>query len=169
MRDEVVKYCETISTESHLGITEIIKMLGIGKGKYYQWRLRLGTENNHNGKQPKQHWLTPEKRQSIIDFARSYISTNQYYLHDDYRRIPYMGIDANKFACSPATVYRVLSKSGLLSKWKGKRHSSKGTGYRQPNEAHKEWHTNIKSERQCVIINRGDTERNKPDSCTSRT
>lgn len=144
MRDEVVTYSEKLSQESSLGISLLIKMLGISRTKYYQWRIRIGTENNHNGKQPKQHWLTPEEKQAIIDYARKYIGSHQYYLQDGYRRIAYMGIDDNKFACSPATVYRVLSKAGLLSRWKGKHRSSKGTGYRQPLEAHNEWHTDIK-------------------------
>jgi putative transposase len=54
-----------------------------------------------------------------------------------------MGIDKNIFACSPTSVYRVLSKAGLLSKWKNRR-SSKGTGYKQPLAPYKEWHTDIK-------------------------
>jgi transposase InsO family protein len=137
-------YSREISEKSQIGITMIIGMLGIKRDKYYNWVQRLGNENNHNGQQPKQHWLTPEEKKAIIDFARKYILTNQYYLADGYRRITYNGIDANVFACSPGSVYRVLSKAGLLSKWRNKKNSSKGSGYNQPLEPHQEWHTDIK-------------------------
>lgn len=119
-------------------------MTGINSGKYYNWRRRFSKQNNHNGTIPKAHWLTPEEKQSIIDYAGKYISSNSYYLKDGYRRIAYNGLDENVFAVSPTTVYRVLSKAGLLSKWKGKHRSSKGSGYRQPAGPHQEWHTDIK-------------------------
>jgi len=122
----------------------MIKMTGISRVKYYNWRKRLGMENSHNGSVPKAHWLTPEERQAIIDYARNYISSNSYYLKDGYRRIAYMGLDENVFAVSPTSVYRVLSKAGLLNKWRGKHRSSKGSGYRQPDGPHREWHTDIK-------------------------
>ena len=119
-------------------------MIGIQRSKYYEWRNRLGVENNHNGKLPKQHWLTPDEKNVIIEYARKYIHSHQYYLQDGYRRITYLGIDENVFACSPSSVYRVLSKAGLLSKWKNRKHSNKGKGYNQPLEPFKEYHTDIK-------------------------
>jgi putative transposase len=45
-------------------------MLGIRREKYYDWVKRYGQENNHNGKIPKKHWLTPEEQEAIIEFAR---------------------------------------------------------------------------------------------------
>lgn len=140
----MVKYSNEIQQKSHLRISQIIGMLGINRSKYYSWQHRTGIANNHNGEQPKQHWLTPDERQSIIDYARQYIGSHQYYLQDGYRRIAYMGIDENAFACSPISVYRVLSKAGLLSKWKNKKKSIKGTGYKQPLCPYQEWHTDIK-------------------------
>jgi transposase InsO family protein len=119
-------------------------MTGIGRCKFYEWQKRLGSDNKHNGKMPKSHWLLPQERQAIIDFASKYITENSYYLRDGYRRIAYMGIDKNAFAASPSSVYRVLSKAGLLNKWKGKTNTSKGMGYRQPLAPHQEWHTDIK-------------------------
>ena len=144
MRDAVVKYCSDIQERSHLKIGQIIKMLKINRGKYYDWLNRVGFENNHNGQQPKSHWLLPDERQRIIDYAHQYIGSHQYYLHDGYRRIAYMGIDENIFACSPTSVYRVLAKEGLLTKWRNKSKSKKGTGFKQPLKAHEHWHTDIK-------------------------
>jgi len=119
-------------------------MLKIRRSKFYSWLERVGVDNRHTGKVPKSHWLTPEERQAIIDYAQSYIASHQYYLNDGYRRVAYMGIDENVFACSPTSVYRILSKAGLLTKWKQHGKSSKGTGYKQPLKPHQEWHTDIK-------------------------
>jgi len=139
-----VKYLQDLKNRSQYGISKLIEMAGISRVKYYMWVERYGTEIHHNGQQPKSHWLTPMEQKAIVDYARSHMESNQYYLHDGYRRIAYMGIDDNAFACSPTTVYRVLSKAGLLNKWHGKRTSSKGSGYQQPDAPHKEWHTDIK-------------------------
>lgn len=139
-----MNFCEHIIEGSHLKITAVVKMLGISRAKYYDWLKRLGQENHHNGKIPKAHWVTPEEKRAVIDYARNHIAANSFYLKDGYRRIAYMGLDENVFAVSPATVYRILKKEGLLNKWKGKRTSSKGYGYNQPVRPHQEWHIDIK-------------------------
>lgn len=144
MRDDVVTYCESINKRSHLTKTQIFSMLGIKRAKYYDWSKRLGTDNNHNGKIPKKHWLTPEEKQAIIDFALERIGQNNYYLHEGYRRMAYMGIDEDRFACSPASVYRVLKEAGLLNRWNAKSSSKKGKGFNQPERTHQHWHTDIK-------------------------
>lgn len=140
----MVETCENIRKKSHLKIAELIQMTGIGKSKYYEWRKRLGISNEHNGKMPKTHWVTPEETRAVIDFARERIVPNAYYLKDGYRRIAYLGLDANAFAVSPTTVYRILKRAGLLNKWQDKGSSKKGFGYRQPTSPHQEWHTDIK-------------------------
>lgn len=144
IREEVISYIQKLKQSTQLTIEDMIKMLNINKGKYYCWKRRSGIPNNHNGPIPKQHWLTPQEKQSIIDFAKGYIKGHQYYVHDGYRRIAYMGIDAGKFACSPMSVYRVLKKEGLLAKWNNNKTSSKGKGFVQPLKVHQHWHTDIK-------------------------
>jgi putative transposase len=76
VRDDVVKYLAEIRRMSHLGIGKLIGMLGIRRDKYYDWAKRYGMENNHNGKIPKKHWLTPEEREAIIDYAGTYIASH---------------------------------------------------------------------------------------------
>lgn len=119
-------------------------MLGIRRSKYYDWNKRYGLVNHHNGKMSKSHWITPEERKAVIDFATDYICDNSYYLHDGYRRITYTMIDKNICAVSTSSVYRILKKAGLLNRWKNKRTNSKGGGYNQPTAPYQEWHTDIK-------------------------
>lgn len=136
--------CEHIAEESSISKTQLIEMLGINRPKYYDWLARLGIENHHNGKIPKSRWVTPAEKQAVINYAQKHLSASAYHLRDGYRRIAYMGLDENVFAVSPATVYRILKKAGLLNKWKGGRTTSKGKGYNQPAKPHMEWHTDIK-------------------------
>lgn len=139
-----MSYVQDTSTKTNLTVDKITDLIGVDRAKYYSWSKRYGQENMHNGKIPKKHWLTDEERRAIIDYARSHIGQSDYYLQDGYRRIAYMGIDDDKFACSPASVYRVLKKEGLLNKWNGTKTTSKGSGFNQPEEPHKQWHTDIK-------------------------
>jgi hypothetical protein len=54
---------------------------------------------------------------------------------EGYRRLTFMMLDADVVAVSPTSVWRVLGKAGLLSKWNGKP-SKKGTGFEQPLAVH---------------------------------
>src|SRR5207245_2389000 len=61
---------------------------------------------------------------------------------EGYRRLTFMMLDADVVAVSPSSVWRVLSQSGLLSKWNGKP-SKKGIGFAQPLVAHEHWHIDV--------------------------
>jgi len=53
-----------------------------------------------------------------------------------------MMLDADVVACSPASVYRVLSAAGLLQRHNTKP-SAKGTGFVQPLKPHEHWHVDV--------------------------
>jgi transposase InsO family protein len=53
-----------------------------------------------------------------------------------------MMLDADIVAVSPASVWRVLSRAGLLREWNGKP-SKKGTGFEQPPQPHQHWHIDV--------------------------
>src|SRR5213594_320670 len=53
-----------------------------------------------------------------------------------------MMLDADIVAVSPASVWRVLSRAGLLRKWNSKA-SKKGTGFEQPPQPHQHWHIDV--------------------------
>lgn len=144
IRDQVVDRVLYLKDSSHLSLASLIGFLGIARCKFYAWKDRYGKENKHNGKMPKKHWLTPEEVEAIIDYARKKIPGGCYFLKNGYRRLTYMMIDDDVAAASPATVYRILKKEGLLNRWNTKRKGSKGSGYNQPTGPHREWHTDIK-------------------------
>ena len=54
----------------------------------------------------------------------------------------FMMLDADVVACSPASVYRVLKKAGLLA-GQTPNVTKKGTGYVQPLKPHQEWHVDV--------------------------
>jgi transposase InsO family protein len=61
---------------------------------------------------------------------------------EGYRRLTFMMLDADIVAVSPSSVWRVLGRAGLLSKWKGTQ-SKKGTGFEQPPRPHQHWHIDV--------------------------
>jgi putative transposase len=109
--------------------------IGIGRSKYHDWIQRFGKVNEHNHWVPRDHWLTEDEIMRICNFAR------QHPL-EGYRRMSFLMLDADVVACSPASVYRVLKKAGLLA-GATPNITKKGTGYVQPLRPHQEWHVDI--------------------------
>ena len=134
-RDEVIDFVNRWREKSELPTSRFIAWLGVATSKFYNWRQRYGRANEHNGKIPRDFWLTDAERQAIIAF---------HFEHplSGYRRLAFMMIDANVVFAAPATVYRVLSAAGLMRRWNG-RPSLKGTGFVQPLRAHEHWHVDI--------------------------
>ena len=109
--------------------------LGISRSKYHDWIQRFGKVNEHNAWVPRDHWLTDQEIAAICKFAREHPS-------EGYRRMTFMMLDADVVACSPASVYRVLKKVGLLA-GQTPNVTKKGTGYVQPLQSHQEWHVDV--------------------------
>lgn len=108
--------------------------LGIGQ-KFYRWKKSYGKANEHNGKVPRDHWLEPQEREAILDFhAKNPL--------EGYRRLAFMGLDAELFAASPSTVYRVLRDAGVLDR-QAPSTSGKGKGFQQPQAPHQHWHIDV--------------------------
>jgi putative transposase len=84
---------------------------------------------------PRDHWLTDDEKLRICTFARGHPC-------EGYRRMTFMMLDADVVACSPASVYRVLKKAGLLA-GQTPQVTKKGTGFVQPLQAHQEWHVDV--------------------------
>lgn len=144
IRDSVVKYIDEINYKSEIPKNKIIKMIGIRRGKYYEWSNRMSVANNHNKDIPRSHWLTPTEIAAIQEYAINNYSDNSYYSRIGYRRLTYMMMNEGIVYVSPSTVYRVLSSMGILNRWSTKKTNKKGNGYIQPTRPHQEWHTDIK-------------------------
>jgi transposase InsO family protein len=109
--------------------------LGIATSKWHSWKGRYGKTNEHNAWIPRDHWLTEVERQAIVAF-------HERFPLEGYRRLTFMMLDADGVACSPASVYRVLSSAGLLQRHNSKP-SSKGQGFVQPLVPHEHWHVDV--------------------------
>ena len=135
VRDLVVDFVRCWSEKTEIGTGRFIHWLGVRASKFYDWRERYGRVNEHNGWVPRDFWLQPWEKQSII----------RYHLDhplEGYRRLTFMMLDADVVAVSPSSVWRVLQQAGLLSRWKGKP-SRKGTGFEQPPHPHQHWHIDV--------------------------
>lgn len=123
------------SEKTEITQRQILAWAGLWSSTFSKWCRYYGKAFEHNGWIPRDHWLTEEEKQAIIKF------------HFDnplngYRRLTYMMIDADVVACSPSTVYKVLSDADLLRPRNAKA-SKKGTGFDQPLKAHEHWHVDI--------------------------
>lgn len=109
----------------------------MGASKYYAWTERYGRANEHNASIPRDHWLTDEEKQRIIDYYGEHPESG-------YRRLTYMMIDDDVAAVSPTSVYRVLKAESLLNRYPRITGGSlKGTGFDQPLSVHLHWHVDV--------------------------
>ena len=135
MRDEVVDYVRKWSKRTELASGKIVRWLGIGSSKFYDWRKRYGKVNEHNALVPRDHWLEAWEKQAILAF-------HVEHPWEGYRRLTYLMMDQDIVAASPATVYRVLAQHGCFERW-NRQPSKKGTGFVQPLRPHDHWHVDI--------------------------
>ena len=134
-RDEVVDFVVRWAGQTGIPVHVLIRWLGIPRSKYYDWSARYGKVNEHNAWVPRDHWLLDWERDRILKFFIDHPL-------DGYRRIAFMMLDRDIVAVSPSTVYRVLSKAGVLGV-RDVRPSKKGTGFEQPLAPHEHWHIDV--------------------------
>jgi putative transposase len=113
----------------------MLPWVGIGTSKFHDWKQRFGQVNEHNAWVPRDHWLCEDEKERICAFARSHPL-------EGYRRMTFMMLDADVVACSPASVYRLLKKAGLLA-GQTPLPTKKGSGFVQPLQPHEHWHVDI--------------------------
>ncbi|HEX2689902.1 MAG TPA: hypothetical protein VHN14_24955 [Kofleriaceae bacterium] len=41
----------------------------MARGKFFDWKKRYGTANEHNGHVPRDHWLLDDEKRKIIAFT----------------------------------------------------------------------------------------------------
>jgi transposase InsO family protein len=109
--------------------------IGIGRGKFYDWRKRYGKVNEHNAWIPRDFWIQNWEREAVITYFKKHPD-------EGYRRLTYMMMDADVVAISPSSVYRILGDAGLLIR-RNTKPSRKGTGFVQPLKPHEHWHVDV--------------------------
>jgi putative transposase len=134
-RDALVDFVRSWSDKTEIPVCRFLSWIGITASKFHDWRQRFGKVNEHNAWIPRDHWLTNDEQTQIHAFARAHPL-------EGYRRLTFMMLDADVVACSPASVYRVLKKAGLLA-GSSPVPSKKGTGFVQPLQPHEHWHVDI--------------------------
>lgn len=123
------------SDRTEIPAARFITWLGVQRGKFYDWQKRYGKANEHNALVPRDHWIEAWERDAILAF-------HARHTLEGYRRLTFMMLDADVVAVSPTTTWRVLSKAGVLDRWK-QRPSRKGKGFDQPLKPHDHWHIDI--------------------------
>lgn len=134
-RDAVVDFVTAFTRRTERPTAWVLARLAIAPTQFYRWAARYGRRNTHNGRTPREHWLTPAERQAILDFHAAHAP-------EGYRRLAFMMLDADVAAVCPATVYRVLKAAGVLDRRRTVP-SRKGTGFQQPQRPHEHWHIDV--------------------------
>lgn len=135
MRDQIVDFVNHWSGRTGIVQGRFIGWLGVGRSKYFNWCDRYGRANEHNGWVPRDFWLEDWEKEAILKYWGEHPG-------EGYRRLTFMMLDADVVAASPATVFRVLKRAGVLRPWNAGS-SSKGKGFQQPAGPHEHWHMDV--------------------------
>jgi len=101
-----MNYISTMQSKTEFKLSYFLEGIGLPKSKYYSWKNRLGQENSHNGKIPKEHWHTPIEEKAVLSYARKHLNSTERYFRDGYRRLTYRMIDEDIAVLCPSSVYR---------------------------------------------------------------
>ena len=108
VRDQIVDFVRRWSDKTEIHAGRFIQWLGIAPSKFYSWRRRYGSLNEHNGWVPRDFWLEEWEKQAILDFYR------QHPL-EGYRRLTFMMLDADIVAVSPSSVWAGVEPGGAAA------------------------------------------------------
>jgi len=136
LRNEVVDFVHHWVPRIPINQQQILRRIGIGSSKFYDWEQRYDQDNRHNASLPRKWWLADWEKEAIV---------NYYDQHPDegYRSLSYQMLDEEVVAVSPSSVYRVLKNAGRLKKWATTKPSQKGKGFQQPEKTHEHWHIDV--------------------------
>ena len=81
-RDEIVDYVRRWSDRAELPAKQLVRWIGVGMSKYYEWTKRYGKVNEHHALVPRDHWLEAWERQTILSFYADHPL-------EGYRRLTY--------------------------------------------------------------------------------
>ena len=131
----MVDYVNRWTERAELPAKKLLGWLELATSKFHQWQKRYGRPNGHNGRMPRDGWLTDWEKQAILDYHTKFAL-------EGYRRLAFMMLDDDVVAVSPSSVYRVLKTAGRLDR-KWQKPSKKGTGFVQPLAPHEHWHVDM--------------------------
>ncbi len=137
-KGEILSFVDHLKEMTGTSTSNLVGYLGLNRATFYNW-LKRKEESRLEDDKPvgrNPNMLLSWERQAIIDYYKEQ--------RDDYKgyaRLCYEMIDADVVYCSPSTVYRVLSKAGLLVRWAPAKQL--GAPPAKPNRPNQKWHTDL--------------------------
>ncbi|MGP8338019.1 MAG: hypothetical protein ACT6FC_07270 [Methanosarcinaceae archaeon] len=81
-RDEVVDFVHHWVSRVPIGQQQILKWIGIGSSKFYEWERRYGQENQHNAPVPRKWWLEAWEKAAIVKYHDQHPDEGYRYMSD---------------------------------------------------------------------------------------
>lgn len=118
-------------------LRRILRRLGLAKSRYYDWKARAedtGLEDLFPGSRASPYGILAEEKAAVVQYALE-------HPREGYRRLAWMMVDEDVAYVSPSSVYRILSDSDLLYRWKRSR--KVGEPPPEPTAPNQRWHTDL--------------------------
>jgi len=133
---DVVATLTYLSRKATFPLQEGLRVLRLPRATYFRWAKTGGKSPRPLATVPKGHWLMPEERAAIVRYKRQHPEMG-------YRRLAYQMLDEGVTAVPPSSVYRVLQRAGLATRWTQPPRGAHPKGFEQPGRAHEQWHSDI--------------------------
>ncbi|MEM3434512.1 MAG: IS3 family transposase [Candidatus Methanomethyliaceae archaeon] len=133
---EVVATVRRLKERAGFPVAKALSILELPRATYFRWQAQGGKTVPQRTYVPKSHYLLPEEREAILAYKRAHPKVG-------YRRLAFMMLDEGVAAVSPGTVYEVLYKAGLSSRWTRTGGTPSKKGFVQPERPHEQWHIDI--------------------------
>lgn len=133
---ELLSVVQVTQARTGWTVRRILTALGLTRARYRDWAHRAAQDAL--GDRPPvaawQHGILAEEQEAVIRYALAHPK-------DGYRRLAWQMVDADVAYLSPSSVYRILQRHDLLSRWK--RSTSSGARPVRPTRPHERWHTDL--------------------------
>ncbi|MGH8557607.1 MAG: hypothetical protein ACRESZ_09140 [Methylococcales bacterium] len=87
------------SEKTDIPVKNFLSWLGLSKGKYHDWKQRVGQVNRHNGLTPRHFWLLEWERKAIEAYAIDHplegyrrLTFRQCWMPISWRSVPVVSI-----------------------------------------------------------------------------
>lgn len=145
-RTAIIGEIESMRSRTGIGPATLLSFLGLPRSTWHEWHKRDKAETRHNHDTPKSNWATPEERAAVIRFCKERKDRLR-----GYRYLAWLMVDRDVACLLPSTVYNILKRNNLFSKWATPAEAKK-KGFDQPTRPNEQWHTDFSYVRICGVF-----------------
>lgn len=133
----IIEDLQTQQRRTGFALSWFLNHYGVSKSAYYHWLNPFSGHKSRSKSVQRIDSITPEEEANVIAFRKTHGKCG-------YRKLCWMMVDQNEAYISESSVYKILSKHGMLYGWNRAENDDTAKEYKnKPKRVHHHWHTDI--------------------------